>query len=43
MDIREATRHSCNKPTTPSVHTKDPTSIQDQGIREIDDMAQNGK
>jgi hypothetical protein len=29
--------------TPPSIHTEDPASIHDQGIHEIDDMAQKWK
>ena len=40
---RRGSSTSPDNPTPPSVHTEDSKSIHDRGIRETDDMAQNGK
>jgi hypothetical protein len=36
-------QHPLDNPTAPFVHTEDPASLHDRGIRETDDMAQKWK
>jgi hypothetical protein len=41
--VPDTARHPLDNPTTPSVHTEDPTSVHDRGIYKTDDMAKKWK